>query len=233
MCWEPEWGLNNCYGLSIPALPFSTPLFLGSRSKGLCKVPQFLLKTTSYVLFCVWSFLSHIESQWLKTRIGNKDWKHGKCWQNWVCLRGDWQCLPLWIKFVVCALICKWVLLPVFGGKVWGNFKYPQERRRLYHLGGHLVLFTKWFSFVLFRGKQTRLPTGSSPRETHDAGQKHTFCSSSTEAQFSHCECQSDHWGLNWINMKNKVWNSRQLFLRHLRVSGDDIIVYAFLHGCW
>lgn len=181
-----------------------------------------------FILCSVFFFFSH-RIPVAKTRIGNKDWKHEKCWQSRVCLRGDWQCLPLWIKFMVCALICKWLLLPGFGGKVWGKFKYPQERRRLYYFEGHLVLFTKWFSFALFRGKQ-RL---CSPSETQDARQKHRFCSSSTEAQFSHCECQSDHWSLNWINMKNKFWYSRQLFLRYLCLSGDAIIVYVFLHGCW
>lgn len=133
---------------------------------------------------------------------------------------------------MVYALIWEWVLLLVFGGKVWGNFKYPQEWRL--HFWGHLVLFTEQFSFVPFTEKQRlRRSAGCSPNETHCARQKHTFCSFGMEEQFSLLECQSDHWDLNWINIKNKLWYSRQLFLRHLCGSDDAVTEGEFLHVSW
>lgn len=129
----------------------STIISTGQRQKTMQRSPS-LLYNTSYVLRTLLLFYLTYRQE-LETRIGSPEstGRPGFVWE------GIDNSFSLWIKFTACALIWKWVLLPVFGGKVLGNFKYPQERRGCIYQG-HLVLFTKVVQFCSFQ-RETKAPS--------------------------------------------------------------------------
>lgn len=81
------------------AISFNTLPFVVASSKGLCNIPQFLLKITSCVSMDFGTFISR------GILIAKQELEAQTVLTDRVCVRGDWKLFSPWIKFTAYALI--------------------------------------------------------------------------------------------------------------------------------